>query len=228
MTPVLRPGTYDAESWDSVYTRNEYQLPGSMAGVVVLDIGAHVGAFSCLCLDRGARAAFAYEASAANAQVLARNLAGYHNARPCRAAVWRSDQPSEALVDYRPHRSPTHTGGGAVAPVGVPSVSEWEGPSEPVPAHSFDAVLHDAAAAYPGAPIWVKLDCEGSEFPILLTSRMLHVPARFVGEYHLFYPRLDGLPPVTTTALAEAFAAAGKHATFHGDPAMGLGRFEAE
>jgi hypothetical protein len=34
----------------------------------------------------------------------------------------------------------------------------------------------------------VKIDCEGSEFPILLTSRTLHLIDEIVGEFHEFGP----------------------------------------
>jgi hypothetical protein len=71
-----------------------------------------------------------------------------------------------------------------------------------------------------------KLDCEGSEYPILLTSRRLAEVDWFVGEYHPFYPQIEGLPPFTEASLAAVFRKAGKAARFR-LAESGLGTFDA-
>lgn len=49
-----RDYTRDAEVINDVYRRNKYAVPEDMAGKIVVDIGAFVGAFSILCATRGA------------------------------------------------------------------------------------------------------------------------------------------------------------------------------
>ena len=52
-----------------------------------------------------------------------------------------------------------------------------------IAARAFDDLI--AAAVADGRRVrLVKLDCEGSEWPILFTSRMLHLVDSICGEYH--------------------------------------------
>jgi FkbM family methyltransferase len=170
--PVFRPDTYDAEAWASVYDRNEYGIPDRLDGVVVLDIGAHIGAFSRLCLDRGCLHVFAYEANAKNMASLAENTAGLSCERH-HAAVWRSDV-ADGELDFHPSALTGHTGGGAVAPAGRGRHENWWAPSDcRVRSVRFDDVVTLAIKTFPRARLIVKLDCEGSEFPIVLTARTL-------------------------------------------------------
>ena len=43
---ILRPGTSDRDVFIANYEQNEYRLPSDMQGQVVIDIGAHIGAFT--------------------------------------------------------------------------------------------------------------------------------------------------------------------------------------
>ncbi len=67
----------------------------------------------------------------------------------------------------------------------------------------------------------MKVDCEGSEFPILLTSRLLARVERIVGEYHEIPQeqmellpegtRVDGVDSYSIETLAARLRAAGFH-----------------
>lgn len=219
--PELRPGTWDADAWRAVYEGNEYGLPASLAGWVVLDIGAHVGAFTLACLERGALYVFAYEACRANAEVLVRNTAG----RPCvavHAAVW----PEAGELAYHPHADAAHTGGGGVALPGASSAACWGPAAEVVPAVAYDKLVRSIRQLYGRAPLLVKWDGEGAEWACLPGSQTLALGTRYVGEYHLQHPGGGGAE--RTDALAEAFAGAGLRFACGPPGPDGAGHFEAE
>jgi hypothetical protein len=91
---------------------------------------------------------------------------------PC--AVWRSDRPTTHLHFHKPN-DPRNTGAGTVAACAS---------GQRVPALAFDDLV--AGATHAGRRIrLLKLDCEGSEWPILLTSRTLHLVDSICGDYHL-------------------------------------------
>jgi FkbM family methyltransferase len=90
------------------------------------------------------------------------------------AAVWRSDAPT-AELPFLPSSDPANTGGGSVI---------WDTDGHLVNAIPFDTVVETASAGGRGRVDLVKMDCEGAEFPILLTSKLLHRIDHIVGEYH--------------------------------------------
>jgi hypothetical protein len=67
-----------------------------------------------------------------------------------------------------------NTGGGSVV---------W-GLGEPVAKIAFDDVVDLATNGGQRRVRLVKLDCEGAEWPIVLTSRRLHLIDQIVGEFH--------------------------------------------
>lgn len=173
----FRPGTIDAVVYRHVVTENEYRIPSSLDPQgLILDIGAHIGSFSALCWSAGARQIQAFEADPGNAELARENLA--HTAvEVIQKAVWRSDSAGMSLrhsgyttmQDDGPDPVGLNTGGGHVFATDgllVDSVS-------------LDQMIGDRQVSL------LKLDCEGSEFPILLTSRRLRQVRRIVGEYHV-------------------------------------------
>src|SRR5438105_3684382 len=72
---ALRPRTMDGDIWHSVVGHNEYRLPRRFRPTdIVLDIGAHIGAFSYAALTRGAGRVYAYEPHAGNVELAECNL----------------------------------------------------------------------------------------------------------------------------------------------------------
>ena len=172
----LRPGTSDEVIHDQVVRQNEYRCPDRFAsGALVIDIGTHVGSFSYLALSRGATTVIGYEASRSNYQCAERNLSSFRSrAQVHCAAVWRSDRTTTRLP-FLPSSDPANTGGGSVI---------WETDEHHVNAVAFDEIVEAASAGGRRRIDLVKIDCEGAEFPILLTSKLLHRIDRIVGEYH--------------------------------------------
>jgi FkbM family methyltransferase len=173
----LRQNTIDRRLFREVVIQNHYQLPHRFESEdIVLDVGAHLGSFSYAALRRGAGRVFCCEPDAGNFALLETNLAPYGSrVQLRRAAVWRSDQTVSQLHLDNP-REAGNTGAIQVTDnqVGVP-----------VPALAFDNLVRQATQCGTRKIRLLKLDCEGAEWPILLTSRTLHLVEAIRGEYHL-------------------------------------------
>ena len=182
--PHFRSGTFDQGIWLQVNRNNEYQLPESFDPTdVIIDIGAHIGSFAFACLRRGARRVDAYEPYPANAELARLNLARFGNrATVHQKAVWRSDKIVPGL-SYEYASGAVNTGGGNVLGSVGPATIETV---------QLDALITEILASTGATKIrLLKVDCEGSEYPILLTSQKLHLVDAIYGEFH------EGLPPIT-------------------------------
>ncbi|NJL83267.1 MAG: FkbM family methyltransferase [Chloroflexaceae bacterium] len=172
-----REGTIDPAIYRSVVTENEYRVPDRLAAEErVIDIGAHIGSFAWLCWQRGSRQIEAYEVDSENLSYLRRNLAET-TVQIQQKAVWRSDRPGEQLYfsGYKPMRPDGPDPAGINTAVG--NVFATAGIS--VETLGLDEIIGDRRVHL------LKLDCEGSEYPILLSSQRLSQVQTIVGEYHL-------------------------------------------
>lgn len=176
----LRPGSTDgltvAETWDE----NVYDLtPEDVAGKVVLDLGANIGAFSVWAAMAGAERVLAIEPDVGNADQCANN----HAANPvaghvtvATAAVGATT--TRATIDVEPglEACATVKATGGTGPVAV------------YPLRTFVGMAG-------GHVHVVKIDVEGAEYEALTTAgqdgTLAHVD-RIVGEWHPW----DGDPRV--------------------------------
>lgn len=160
------------ETWLDVLGRNEYLLaPTIPSDAVVIDIGANSGAFSYACLRRGAGHVLAFEPGPV-AELAEKNCSEFGNRfELIRKAVWRSDQPEQTVTLAASHPE-RHSGSmSAVLPkLGKPITVETV---------NLDEILRLFASVH-----ILKLDCEGSEYPILMTCSELHRVEHILGEYH--------------------------------------------
>jgi FkbM family methyltransferase len=118
-----------------------------------------------------------FEADPDNFRCARRNLAPFGDrARIRHAAAWRSDE-RVALLHLRDCPEPTNTGWREVF---------GDDSGTAVEAVPFDEIIRDATDYGRRRVSILKIDCEGSEFPILLTSRTLHLVDSILGEYHEF------------------------------------------
>ena len=60
------------------------------------------------------------------------------------------------------------------------------GGGQEVPTIPLDDLIRDVTLGGARRIDLMKIDCEGAEYPILFTSRMLHLVDEIVGEYHNF------------------------------------------
>ncbi len=225
----LRPGTFDEGVFLTVNMQNEYRLPESFEpDDVIVDIGTHIGSFCYAALRRGANRVHGFEAEAGNYACAARNLAPFGGrARLRNAAVWRSDKPVEKLT-FTPSTDETNNAGGNV----------WSGSGEEVEAVAFDEVIREVTDGGARRVRLLKVDCEGSEFPILFTSRMLHLVDDIRGEFHEFggeydespvpeSMKIEGYGRFTMTELAEVLEGAGFSVSSYRHEGTRLGIFFA-
>lgn len=146
-------------------------------GDVVIDIGAHVGAFACFVAKKhpGVRVV-AFEPVPANFESLAANVRanGLRNVVPVNLAVTGDGRDVELMVDLA-----RNSGGGSAQqrPARLATHSYHT-----VPSTTLDAILEEHA---PGGCKLLKIDCEGSEHEILHASRRLGSVAYVRGEFHV-------------------------------------------
>jgi FkbM family methyltransferase len=172
----LRPNTLDERIFREVVIGNEYRLPRRFQPEdVILDIGGHIGSFAYAAYRRGARMVHCCEADPDNFAVLRHNLAPYSDRITARhAAVWRCDQPAGRLYIENFHVA-KNTGAIRVSGAGT---------GQSVPALPFDDLVRLATDNLRRTVRLAKFDCEGAEWPILLTSKLLSHVEALCGEYH--------------------------------------------
>jgi FkbM family methyltransferase len=172
-----RTNSRDLAIFDSVVS-GEYGKH-DLSGKVVVDVGAHIGSFSLHAAQRGALRVLAYETASDNYRLLVENCRGLANVECHHAAVWRSDRPNGS-VTWRPSANASNTGGGSVIACQVIAV----GPGPTADPQDVATIAFDDIVAQLGHIDLLKIDAEGSEYPILLTSKRLDSVQEIVGEYH--------------------------------------------
>jgi FkbM family methyltransferase len=225
----FRPGTMDEAMFNYIMANDEYHLPLAFdPNDIILDIGVHIGTFSYKALLRGARHVYGFEADRSNYECAARNLSRFGGrVKITHAAVWRSDRDVDSLP-YTFSTDKANTGGGTV-------VWDWDIAGAAVPVVSFDSVVREVTGQGRKRIRFMKLDCEASEFPILLTSKMLHLIDEIAGEYHEVggkhdgnilkdHVRVEGYDKFTIDVLTPVLERAGfrVQSQRHGESYMGL------
>jgi len=183
----FRDGTLDRTIFNIVVLFNEYRLPERFAaGDIVIDIGAHIGSFAHAVLSRGCENVICIEADRANFEIAAENLrCSIENGqvRLVRGAVWRSDGNTDQLrFDGYHVFTETYPGLEGILNTGNGSVI-W-GSGEPVAKIAFDEIVDRVSNHGANRVRLLKLDCEGAEWPILLTSQRLDLIDEICGEFH--------------------------------------------
>lgn len=186
---TFRSGTADRLIVNDVVGGNEYRLPDHFDPAdIVIDIGAHIGSFAYAVMQRGGRRVWSFEPDRENCRLATAHLQSSIDAgwvTLSQKAVWRSDRDDEQLRfdGYQPFPR-SFAGMEGIVNTGNGSVL-W-GIGEPVEKISLDAAIDTAIDESGGATRvrLLKLDCEGAEWPILLTSRRLHLIEEITGEFH--------------------------------------------
>lgn len=181
--PTVRPLTTDAEIWRNVFDDNAYGLSEFASDEVIIDVGAHIGAFTFACMARGGRMILAFEPypesyslAQLNVWRFATDLGHPDLPQLYGCSIWRSDRAEtvsitrapDSLFSNRPH------------PAANSTLFQTDH-SLPVVSFALDAVLkHFDRVSL------LKLDCEGAEWPILWTSKELHRVDNLAIELHSF------------------------------------------
>jgi len=199
---------------------------------VVIDVGAHIGAFCFACHALGSRRIHAFEAHPGNFELLKSNLSRLEGIHLHLGAVFRSDeQPGNELL---PSASIFSNAGGEGEGFGRNLFKDlWRSLLEPQQEEVRTAIIAlDQVLGRFDCVQLLKLDCKGGEYPILLTSRQLKKVRRIVGEYHtipmgsmpLLIPeaRLAGHEYYGPETLRWKLEEEGFHTTFSGGAVQGL------
>ncbi|HTG43486.1 MAG TPA: FkbM family methyltransferase, partial [Verrucomicrobiae bacterium] len=166
---VFRKGTFDENIYRSVVTCNEYALPDRLeADDVVVDVGGHIGSFSAACHARGSRSIHCFEPNSENYSMAKENLSALEGVRVSKRALLHREGAVKT-EQFPLVAEGENTGGAAVS---------WNLSGE-TKAASIDEVLKKLQRV-----TLLKLDCEGSEWPILTHAKELHRAENVCGEFH--------------------------------------------
>jgi FkbM family methyltransferase len=178
MKTNFRPGLNDECIFHTASELNEYLLPDSIEpDDIIIDIGAHIGGFIYGCLKRGARNIYAYESLKENYDLALACFDEeiiYGTVKLYNLAVWRSDISNPITLYNSGFCQPDNSGTNVV----VYNTTK----DMPVNTISLDDIIDNVGKSRKIK--LVKLDCEGSEFPILFTSKKLNQIDYICGEYH--------------------------------------------
>lgn len=179
----MKPRVYRTQSekdtFYAVAVENEYRLPTLRAEDTIIDIGAHIGSFSFLAYKNGSRSVYAYEIDPWHLEAATVNLGDMQDGVALHhGAVVRGDDK----------RAPQYHYNGAWNSFGIVGTD--------VPSKSLDEIINEVCA--PGEPVrFLKIDCEGGEYPILYTCQQIERIQEIAGEYHCIdagAPETEGLP----------------------------------
>lgn len=175
----MREGTFDVGiiqevAYDPFYAMSRLLINGNS---VVIDVGAHIGAFSLFAAARGARV-IALEPVQENFQLLKENLRLNHlegAVKPIKAALWSVDGTKEIK---KPSPWEENTGAGGFF------YSDPTALVETVECISLPTLMEKEAI---DRCTLLKMDCEGAELEILpaLSEQILGKIDAIVLEYHL-------------------------------------------
>jgi len=185
-----------AEGWDtviahSVYDEGEYPLPDRLPpGTIGIDIGAHIGSFAARLIDSGADRVVAVEPQPDNHTMATINLATHIELGEVdlrHAALWSAPAGQSIVIGAAPSADGgrLNTGGHRGRPRDTDAARPVDGEVVVASETLDDIVASIRRDVSSDGPIWLKLDCEGAEWPILETSSCLDQIDVIVGELHL-------------------------------------------
>lgn len=161
--------TWDLAIFDEVARRNEYGID-DLAGGTVLDVGGNTGCFTWLAKQKGAGRIVTVEPHPDNFLILNWNCRAYAECH--QVALWSHGAEYLKLIDHETTATVNNTG---TAKLGA------EG-SFDVTVEGFDDFV---ARTIGDNPIrLLKLDCEGAEIPILLSTQRLRQIEEIKAEMH--------------------------------------------
>lgn len=183
---LFRENTSDAYIFGQIMS-NEYKIHHEdVYGKTVYDIGAHIGSFSYFCLMQGADKIFAFEPDEENFKILSKMISSFkERCELVQCGVWANVGKKEiATSGYYDNPGGNNLFFNKADYLALPD-------EKTVNLISFDDYVSDHEM-----PDIVKLDCEYSEYPILLgNERIFEVPL-IVGEFHEIRLNEHGQPAV--------------------------------
>lgn len=181
VTCMCREGSKDDHVFGDIFRQNHYFFPHDMKGLVVVDVGAHIGSASLLAASRGATV-YAFEPMKESFSILEQNIKN----NPFCKIIARNvglGTPGKRLLNINKNAD-------------CNSLHSLEDPENGIGTEEIEVIsLAEALKDVPHIDI-LKLDCEGAEweiFPEIIAGLHKRIPY-FVGEIHPLY-KLDGDEP---------------------------------
>jgi FkbM family methyltransferase len=167
-----------SDTWDNlmhqeVYVDNEYGVGEMSTEDVVIDIGAHKGNFAMRCLDNGAGTVVCVEPSDENYLHLESMFSGDLRVSLLKKAAWSKSGLSISFTPRIDSDRYSTARGTAFTSQGT----------ERVETLSLDDILLEFVRVK-----ILKIDAEGSEYPVLMSSKMIGRVETIVGEIHEVRP----------------------------------------
>lgn len=212
--PELRPRCYrsqiEKDIWMSICAQDEYHCPQFEPSDTVFDIGGNIGAFAYRAWLNGSRNIHSFEINHYHCEGWRQNLEGCDGVKLYHAAVVRGDRQRKPV--YHLDEGGWSNLRGNTAGACVP----W-------------AVSLDELIKTWGTVRYIKIDCEGSEWPILYTATLLGKVQEIMGEYHddVSGPELAGLPASDPAVLCKHLQTFGFQTEFEPMSEKRTGHFHA-
>jgi FkbM family methyltransferase len=168
---LFRDRTSDENVFNNVFKKNEYNLKELPEESVVIDIGAHIGSFSLKAFEMGSRNIFAFEANTHNSLICKYNCEPY-NIKVFNKAI--RGNKKMAFVSSRFNRKD------------LPEIINYGGLSIALGNDIEVITLEEVLSSVGGKIDVLKLDCEGSEYPIIFESNknVFNNIKSIIGEIH--------------------------------------------
>lgn len=188
----FRKNSGDEAIFNGIYINNEYKIDYIFNEYdVVIDIGAHTGSFSLLCHKLGCKHIYAYEANTDNYSLLKRNVEGINEIHAFNKVVWKSENHNDKFylseLNY-PELFCANSGAIDVLYPGNPKKENIE--IETIGLDNIIDIIYNETGINKIKQL--KIDCEGSEFPILYTCKYFNKIEKIVGELHEIKPENGG------------------------------------
>jgi FkbM family methyltransferase len=168
---LFRDISNDENVFNNVFKINEYNLPELSKDSVIVDIGAHIGSFSLKAFEMGSRNIYSFEANTHNSVICKYNCEPY-NIKVFNKAVRGDERISSVCSRLAKSDSEKSINYGGLA------INFGEG---------IEVItLKDILEIVGGHIDILKLDCEGSEYPIIFESNkdVFNNIKNIVGEFH--------------------------------------------
>ena len=189
---ILRESTSDVKIWQEVFHDNCYHLNASVKGRTVIDIGANIGAFSCLASKLGASKVVSFEAASLNYEVFSENAKQFNNIFPFNLAAGDTDDGTlnmyneeEFLRQFDPETIEKIKDGSLPLNYGGYWSGNFINGSQRVKTITLSTAMEQNNIYYLDL---LKIDCESCEWLIFanMSKDTFSKIGEMIGEYHLF------------------------------------------
>ena len=180
--PAMRRGTNDL----SIFNEQTHYGLLPYQDAIVLDLGAHIGAFALYALLAGAAQVYSYEPELDNYHLLHRNMYPYHKYSFIKQAAVAPDTPDHGSARVL-FLSKQNTGMHTLLGVTDDEIGNFSEFTQLVETVSLTRVIALAKTGAGQTPLIAKIDIEGMEYHIDLPASLKSLDAVAI-EYHFNRP----------------------------------------